>query len=137
MLSVFMTPWMKPQHPFRDQFGLARDHRGRTARDRARPRAGVRVVAGDDVIAQQIAALDVARRAKNWKVPTRIWLDARRVSTARAAPFRAAQVRGRDGSQRPRGGNAQRAIASLMMYSRSTGQAARRHRGARRRRPEP
>ena len=27
MLSVFITPWMKPdQHPLRHQVGLARDH---------------------------------------------------------------------------------------------------------------
>ena len=65
------------------------------------------------------------RAAKNWKVPTRMWLDATRVSTAPGSA--ASRITGSPvataASERVVG-MPSAAIASLMMYSRSTGPSA-------------
>ena len=49
------------------------------------------------------------RAAKNWNVPTRIWLEATRVSTAPGSGVsRITRLAGDDGGERARGRNAQR-----------------------------
>ena len=62
------------------------------------------------------------RAAKNWKVPTRMWLDATRVSTAPGSAV--SRITGSPvvtaASERVVG-MPSAAIASLTMYSRSTG----------------
>ena len=84
MLSVFITPWMKPTRiQLRDQLGLARSTTcSSSARYGVSAAGRIRVVAGDDVVGERRIALDVLRAAKYWKVPTRMWLAATRVSTA-------------------------------------------------------
>ena len=80
---------------------------------------------GDDVIGQPPHASVSPRAAKNWKVPTRIWLDATRVSTAPGSAvsritFSPVTTAASDRVV----GMPSAAIASLTMYSRSTGPSA-------------
>jgi hypothetical protein len=82
MLSVFITPWMKPTF-----IHCAISAPGAAPRRAAAPggirRAGQRrVVARDGVVGQRRSLSNSPRAAKYWKVPTRRWLAATRVSTA-------------------------------------------------------
>ena len=67
MLSVFITPWMKPDvHPLRDQRGLARGHARRAARGSGRgAAASVRVVPRDRVVGQPAHALQCRRAPRS------------------------------------------------------------------------
>ena len=97
------------QHPSGDELGLARDHAIEQRAIGLGLAAGVRVVAGDDVVGQQPQRLDVAARGEE--------LEGADADVARrhARQHRAGQRRlahhrlaGRHGSERPRGGNAER-----------------------------
>ena len=115
------------QHPLRHQLGLARDHRGRAARDRAAARvARLRVVAGDDVIGQQAQRLDIAARGEELEGADPD-VARRHARQHRAGQRRLAPAPARRSSRRPATrvvGMPSAAIASLTMYSRSTGPSA-------------
>ncbi len=63
MLSVFITPWMKPTSSHcATSSACARDHRFEQRAVGVLRRRGIRVVAGDDVVGQQPHALPIAAR---------------------------------------------------------------------------
>ena len=111
MLSVFITPWMKPdEHPPGDQRRLRGDDRLGTARGtgcpRPRPPGG-----GGRSRGRRAGAAGRRRRwrAAYWNLPTRRWLLATRASTAPGSTVsRCTVAPGRDDGERAGRGDAER-----------------------------
>ena len=84
MLSVFITPWMKPTFIHCAISAAWRSATARSSAEVALGRAGQRRVVARDACSRPARAACRARRARRryWKVPTRRWLAATRVSTA-------------------------------------------------------
>ena len=83
MLSVFITPWMKPTFI---HCAISAAWRSATCSSRPRKRPGVPTRSGSWRAIVYSASWRTRSRspraAKNWNVPTRMWLAATRVSTA-------------------------------------------------------
>ena len=109
-LSVFMTPWMKPTSSQRATSSAWRATTRFEQRVIGRSASrSLRIVARDDVVGERRTPSVSPRAAKNWKVPTRIWLDATRVSTAPGSMVsRWTRSPVTHGGERARGRNAQR-----------------------------
>ena len=111
MLSVFITPWMKPTsiHWAIERRLRLDDAPRRTRGTGSRPRR-LRVVAGDRVVGEPPHERPGRRsRAAYWNVPTRMWLAATRASTAPGSSVsRATSLARRDDGERPRRGDAER-----------------------------
>ena len=108
MLSVFITPWMKPT-PI--HCATSRACRAITALQQAAAGpSALGIVARDGVVGQQRAAPRRRRaRRRYWKVPTRMWLAATRVSTAPGSgASRMHLLAGGDRGQRAGGRHAER-----------------------------
>ena len=111
MLSVFITPWMKPTCIHCAMSAAWRAATRASRREVAIGRADeVGVVAGDRVVGELAHARRASpRAAKNWNVPTRMWLAATRVSTAPGSTGLAQhRLAGGDDRQRARGRDAER-----------------------------
>ncbi len=121
MLSVFITPWMKPTRSQRaTSVGLRGDDALEQRSDRARSAAQLRIVPGDDVVGE-VGAAPRCRRARRRTGRCRRGCGSR---PRASAPRRAAASRARRGSPVVTAASARvvgmpnAPIASLTMYSR-------------------
>ena len=141
MLSVFMTPWTKPTCIHRATSAACRattPSRKAAAGTAARAASGsCRAMAWS---ASRRTASVSPRAAKNWNVPTRMWLAATRARTAPGSSVSRYTVSPVATAARARVvGMPRAAMASLTRYSRSTGPRAARPSPEREKgvRPEP
>jgi hypothetical protein len=110
MLSVFITPWMKPTF-IHCAISAAWRSATRSSRPRNRPGAPTRSASWRAIVysASWRTRSTSPRAAKNWNVPTRMWLAATRVSTRPGSTVsRSTGSPGRDDRERARRRDAER-----------------------------
>ena len=109
VLSVFITPWMKPRSihcatrcAWRAITPSSSARQGCFASD------GLGIVASDGIVRERSGRAVSPRAAKYWKVPTRRWLAATRVSTAPGKTVSRTTFAGGHGGEGARRRHAQR-----------------------------